>query len=92
MFFSFKAYLDNFFLLLKLFLYIFCSVRVNQKQISILLSEKTKTKNGFKNTLWSDIAKKLNDEGPCNKSPDLWKVVNIKLFSKIQNFKNQITF
>lgn len=52
---------------------------MNEKQLLLLVSEKTKAKQNGKKVLWDGIAKILKDEGPCIKSADRWRDVRIRL-------------
>lgn len=67
---------------------IFHRIKVSDKQLMLLIAERTKAKQGSTTISWADLAKKLNTEGPCIKSTLHWSWVNIaELFLRTINDK-----
>lgn len=52
---------------------------VSEKQLAVITKERSKPKN--KKLSWVEIAKILNDCGPCIKSSSQWNVVNTEQFN-----------
>lgn len=53
----------------------------NEKQLSLLIKETSKAKQGGKLVRWTIIAKVLNAKGPNIESGYWWKQVRIRLYT-----------
>lgn len=50
---------------------------MSEKQLSLIIAERAKSRKSGKRIFWNKISKVLNAEGPCVKSAKAWKCVNI---------------
>lgn len=61
----------------------FYSLNVSEKQLKLLIKERTKAKLASKSAYWNEISKILNTEGPCVKSASRWKRVSIEFYWEV---------
>lgn len=58
----------------------FNRIKVGEKQLSMLITERTKVEeHGCETLTWTELVKLLNTEGPCIKTVKAWKDVNTKI-------------